>query len=100
MNSQPFFFRDAARSRLRATVTTIERRTLSLPKQVTDDDTKESTDGRDPSWAHLVEQLALGLEPEVRKCPVCKRIGVRAATFSGYCWTKLTPRTGRDGVVR
>jgi hypothetical protein len=39
----------------------------------------------------LVDQLALGSEPEVRECPVCKHIGMRAATLCGYCWTKLTP---------
>lgn len=45
------------------------------------------------AWAELVAQLALGPEPEVRECPVCKHVGMRAATRCGHCWTKLTPPT-------
>lgn len=43
------------------------------------------------SWAELLKLLALGPEPEVRECPVCKHIGMCAATRCGYCWTKLSP---------
>ena len=43
------------------------------------------------SWAELVKVLALGPEPELRECPVCRQTGMRAATLCGYCWTKLAP---------
>ena len=50
------------------------------------------------SFADLVEQLALGPEPEVRPCPICKTVVMRAATLCGHCWTKLTPPDGAGGV--
>lgn len=43
------------------------------------------------SWAELVELLALGPEPEMKECPVCKHRGMRAATRCGFCWTALSP---------
>lgn len=43
------------------------------------------------SWARLVGLLALGPEPEVRACPVCSRMVLRAALRCGHCWTKLRP---------
>jgi hypothetical protein len=91
MNSQRFAVPDAARSKLRATVARIEREISRLPTQVTDD-TGSPPNGLLASFADLVEQLALGPEPETRECPVCKHIGMRAATLCGYCWTKLTER--------
>lgn len=96
MNSAPFPVPDAGRSRLRATVATIERELSRRPSQLTDD-----RDGGPPNrlaaaWADLVDQLALGPEPEVRACPVCQHIGMRAATRCGYCWTKLTPPTHHE----
>ncbi|HTP25328.1 MAG TPA: hypothetical protein VMK12_06670, partial [Anaeromyxobacteraceae bacterium] len=72
---------DAARSRLRATVATIQRELLRLPGQVGDDDSRGPLNALLASFADLVEQLALGPEPEVRECPVCKHIGMRAATL-------------------
>jgi hypothetical protein len=97
MSSQQFSHPDAARSRLRATVARIERELALLPRHVTTDETP--TDDLAASWADLVGQLALGPEPEVRECPVCKHIVMRAATLCGYCWTKLTPPNGSDGVA-
>jgi len=47
------------------------------------------------SWAELVELLALGPEAEMQRCPICKRVGMRAATLCGYCWTKLLPPSER-----
>jgi hypothetical protein len=99
MNSPQFSAPDTARSRLRATVATIEREISRPPSQVTDDGSRSPPNGLAASWADLVEQLALGPEPEMRQCPVCKHFGMRAATLCGYCWTKLTPPTGRDGDV-
>ena len=33
----------------------------------------------------------LGPIPEVRDCPHCGRVGMRAATVCGHCWKKLPP---------
>jgi len=81
---------DAARSRMRAVVERIDQELARLPAQLAADD-KDRPKGLLASWADLVEQLALGPEPEVRECPVCKHVGMRAATVCGYCWTKLEP---------
>lgn len=43
------------------------------------------------SWAKLVEFLALGPTPELRECPHCGSVGMRAATRCGTCWAKLVP---------
>ncbi len=90
MNSPRSSGPDAARSRLRATVATIEREISRLPRSLTDGD-GGPPNGLRASFADLVEQLGLGPEPEVRKCPVCERIPMRSATRCGYCWTRLTP---------
>lgn len=45
------------------------------------------------SWAQLVEVLALGPAPELRACPHCGSIGMRAATRCGVCWNRLVPPT-------
>jgi hypothetical protein len=76
---------DSKRSRLRVTLAAIEIELarLSGPANVLRS-----------SVADLVEQLALGPEPEVRACPVCQRVVRRAATMCGHCWTKLTPPSG------
>jgi hypothetical protein len=71
---------------------------MRLPRQVADDATGSSPAVLLASFADLVEQLALGPEPEVRECPVCKHLGMRAATLCGYCWTKLTPPTRGDAA--
>jgi hypothetical protein len=56
----------------------------------------ENVGGGDPtallaSWAKLVELLELRPAPELRKCPFCGRIVMRAATSCGTCWRKLEP---------
>jgi hypothetical protein len=43
------------------------------------------------SWAELVDELALGPAPDVRRCPECNHLGMSAATLCGFCWTRLTP---------
>ena len=97
MNSPHSSGPDAARSRLRATVATIEREISRIPRQVTSGDGGSPPDSLRASWTDLVEQLALGPEPEVRECPVCRRIGMRAARLCGYCWTTLPPFDVREG---
>ena len=81
---------DAARSRLRGAVTKIDREIDRLPGQLAADDKKVPNPLRE-AWGELVELLALGPEPEVRECPSCHHIGMRAATVCGYCWTHLEP---------
>jgi len=98
MNNQQFPGPEPARSRLRATLATIERELSDLPKQVTSDG-DSSASPLMASFADLVEQLALGPEPELRACPVCGRLGMRMAKRCGYCWTKLTPPAKRHGVA-
>jgi len=89
MNSHEIIGPDAARSRLRATVATVELELSRLPVQ--GDGNESPPTGLRASFADLVDQLALGPEPEVRECPVCRHTGMRAATRCGYCWTKLAP---------
>jgi hypothetical protein len=43
------------------------------------------------SWAKLVDFLALGPAPELRPCPHCGVVGMRAATLCGHCWKQLIP---------
>lgn len=50
------------------------------------------------SWAELVEFLALGPAPELRACPFCGGMGMRAATRCGTCWRKLTPPASRTSA--
>lgn len=41
------------------------------------------------AWAELVELLALDPPRELRACPSCGSVVLRAATLCGYCWRKL-----------
>ncbi len=43
------------------------------------------------SWGRLVDFLALGPAPELRACPYCGNVGMRAAKLCGHCWKKLEP---------
>jgi len=97
MNSPQFSHPDAARSRLRTIVADVEGEVARLSGPATTDDGAKPTDGLRASWDRLVEHLALGPEPEVRTCPVCQHVGMRAATVCGYCWTPLTPPTEHPG---
>jgi hypothetical protein len=45
------------------------------------------------AWAALVDELALGPEPELRVCPACNRVVMLAATQCGYCFGVLTPQS-------
>ncbi len=96
MNSQQSSGPDAARSRLRSTVASIEREISRLPRQATDTDSTSPMNCLLASFADLVEQLGLGPEPEVRQCPACKQVVMLAATRCGYCWAQLTPPAAVD----
>ncbi len=43
------------------------------------------------SWAELINFLDLGPPPELRACPFCGSVGMRAVTRCGTCWRKLEP---------
>lgn len=81
---------DPARSRLRATVATMEREMASLRSAPKNEEGKGAHDALVTSFDDLVQQLALGPEPEVRDCPNCGAVCMRLATVCSGCWTKLT----------
>jgi hypothetical protein len=43
------------------------------------------------SWRQLVTALDLGPEPAVRACPSCGKLGMKAATRCGFCWSATLP---------
>ncbi len=43
------------------------------------------------AWTQLVALLALGPAPELRSCPRCGAVGMRAASRCGGCWQALPP---------
>jgi hypothetical protein len=99
MNNTSFSHLDETRSRLRATVAALGRELSLLPAPKSSAST--GTPHRlDECFADLVEQLALGPEPEVRDCPYCGEACMHAATLCSSCWSKLTPPppNGRDGI--
>jgi hypothetical protein len=98
MNKQAFAHPDAARSRLRAMVATVDSEIVRLTLPVTNADGSSVPNDLRASWDELVEQLALGPEPLVRECPICHHLGMRAATVCGFCWTQLTPPTESGGT--
>lgn len=83
-------FPDDARDALRAIVATIDGE-ISRLAEPTRSEAAGTTKELRSSWAELVELLALGPVPEVRECPICRHIGMRAATRCGHCWTRLSP---------
>ena len=81
---------DPRRSRLRATISAIERALTRLAPEVTNDNGETPADSLRATVADLVEQLALGPEPAYRRCSACRHFGMSAATVCGHCWTKVT----------
>ena len=88
---QQFEIAERDRVRLRGVVATIDRELSRLALEAPPGDHREAEQGLMASWAQLVEILALGIAPEVRECPVCTHVCMRAATLCGHCWTRLTP---------
>lgn len=43
------------------------------------------------SWDELVKALALGPAPELKECPTCREVGMRAASRCSRCWSSLAP---------
>jgi hypothetical protein len=75
---------------VRAAVDTVGREMALLGERTTAGNGKD-LDALRTSWATLLEALALGPAPELRKCPHCGGIGMRAATLCGTCWKRLVP---------
>lgn len=79
------------RARLRATLATIEREAARLLRLLTDEEGRVPKNVLQASCAELIAQMALGPEPEVRRCSVCEHLVMREATLCGHCWTRLAP---------
>jgi hypothetical protein len=91
MNSNRYSGPDATRARLRATVSTIDREMSSLRGPAPDHLGSRAVKALSLAWTDLVKQLALGPAPELRGCPACEQLVMRAATLCHFCWRKLTP---------
>jgi hypothetical protein len=91
MKTERFAFHDAERAKLRATVATIEHELLTRPAMAPNAITGGADRKLLASWHALVDQLALGPEPDVRQCPVCHHTGLSEATRCGFCWSRLKP---------
>ncbi len=74
---------------LRPLVEAVDREMTRLAARVGPADA--DTTGLLSAWARIVEFLALGPAPELRACPFCGAVGMRAATLCGTCWRALDP---------
>ena len=91
MNPARLDLSESDRSRLRAVVSTIDRGLSCLALAGTPEDHRAATRELVTSWQQLVGLLALGPAPEVRLCPACQHVCMRAATRCGHCWASLPP---------
>jgi hypothetical protein len=78
---------DLERARLRVLVSVIDRKLAG--GKLSDGERPRQTDELTASWDEVVRLLALGRAPEIRDCPTCGNVGMRAARLCGYCWEKL-----------
>ena len=78
---------DPSRSRLRAIVAEVERDLSAAPLEQMHPGALATLRA---SWAALVQELALGPEPAMRRCPKCGRLVMEQAMRCGYCWAPLT----------
>jgi hypothetical protein len=72
---------------LRPIVEALDRemsRLLALPDEADADTTALLS-----SWAELIDFLELDLPPELRACPCCRSVGMRAGTRCGTCGSRL-----------
>jgi hypothetical protein len=72
---------DRAHTSLRSLVATVERELASVGPS-------EALRG---AWDEFVKVLALGPAPELRACPTCNELVMRAATRCSGCWSSLLP---------
>jgi len=70
---------DKVIANLRSLVTVIERELASTtaPEELR------------AAWTQMVDALALGAAPDLRECPSCGEVGMRAATRCMRCWSRL-----------
>jgi hypothetical protein len=90
MAGQFFEHRDERNARLHTVIAVIGRQLARLPAQPTDADDETLAELR-AFWGEFVTVLALEPEHELRQCPSCKHVGMRAATRCGHCWITLVP---------
>jgi hypothetical protein len=69
----------------------LERQLSELALVLQSPEAKKAMSGVRDSWTAFVDLLALPAPVALRRCPVCKHIGMRTATRCGYCWTALVP---------
>jgi hypothetical protein len=81
-------FDDSTRSRLRTIVARIDDEIARLPRHGAADP-RASASALRADWSELCTVMALGPEPILRHCPVCRHRGLQGARRCGYCWTKL-----------
>ena len=72
---------DKSLASLRSLVETIDRELVATPP----------SEAMRAAWAQMVSVLALGPAPELRECPNCHEIGMRAASRCSRCWASLPP---------
>lgn len=72
---------DKSLATMRSLITVMDRELATTPR----------SDELRKAWTEMVEVLALGPEPQLRTCPSCGEIGMRAATRCSRCWSALTP---------
>ena len=90
MSEQHFDTRDAKNASLHRAVSNIERELGRLPASSTPEGDATIAELR-AVWTVLVNLLALEPVREVRECPNCGHVGMRAATRCSNCWIKLSP---------
>ena len=98
MAGQFFEHRDERNARLHTVIAVIDRELARLPAQRTEADDETLAELR-AFWREFVTVLALEPEHELRKCPSCKHVGMRAATRCGHCWIPLVPPGGRAEAI-
>jgi hypothetical protein len=85
MPGQYFDARSAKNAKLHDAVHQIEQELAGLPRE---DGTPQKLR---VLWSSLVSLMALEPLHELRECPTCKQVGMRAATRCGNCWARLAP---------
>ena len=79
-------YQDKSVETLRTAVTTIDQQLAAVPQPAL----------LRAAWAELVSVLALGPAPELRTCPTCGEIGMRAATRCVRCCPTGSPAPTRS----
>ena len=83
MASKYFESKDEKNAGIHNVVGVIEQQLAHLPSP-------ENAELR-ASWGQLMKLLDLQPVHQLRECPTCGFVGMRAATRCGHCWTALVP---------